>query len=152
MNIKNLKTYGLSLAIIIVLTIFVNVGIATFYPQPDYEDCFFPRSIIEKEDINDKEFEEKQKEAKECDDKNRDVRSFYNRNVFIILSIVGIITIGISLLLTNLPIVSGLMYGGILNILMGIMRYWSNMNEYLRFIVSGIILIILIYIAYKKFK
>jgi|TARA_B100001971_G_scaffold171205_1_gene163467 hypothetical protein len=56
------------------------------------------------------------------------------------------------LFLDNFAVVNGLMFGGILNIFIGIARYWSDMDEYLRFIISGVVLIVLIYIAYKKLK
>ena len=54
----------------------------------------------------------------------------------------------------NVPLIPefGLMLGGLINIVEGVIRYWSQMNEYLRFIILGILLIVLIWISYKKLK
>jgi len=45
---------------------------------------------------------------------------------------------------------SGLMGGGILAIIYGTMRYWSDLPDFGRFIILGITLIILIWLGYKK--
>ena len=181
-KLENMKKYGFLLAIAIVLVVFVNVGVYTFYKPPKYED-FCLGGILEKHyatpirEVKDCKYIEPTEELKnECKDKGdispeydkdgciksyycetcnkefNDEMSVYNRNVFIILSIAGLISIVISLLLNNYAVVNGLMFGGIINIFVGIVRYWSDMDEYLRFIISGIILAILIFIAYKRLK
>ena len=181
-KLENMKKYGFLLANAIVLVVFVNVGVYTFYKPPKYED-FCLGGILEKpyaasiREVKDCKYIEPEEELKnECKDKGdispeydkegciknyycetcnkefRDETSVYNRNVFIILSIAGLASIVISLLLNNYAVVNGLMFGGIINIFVGIVRYWSDMDEYLRFIISGVILIILIFIAYKRLK
>ena len=177
-----MKKYGFLLAIAIVLVIFVNVGVNTFYKPPKYEDFCLggfiekPYAIPAREARDCKYIEPTEELKNECKDKGdistkydedgcikeyycetcnkefRDETSKYNRNVFIILSIAGVLSIIVSLLLHNYAVVNGLMFGGIINILIGIVRYWSDMDEYLRFIISGVILAILIYIAYKKLR
>lgn len=67
--------------------------------------------------------------------------------------IIGVLTILIGLFLKDVAAVYlGLMIGGIVIVLEGIIRYWANMNEYLRFTILGLLLILLIYISYKKLK
>jgi len=69
------------------------------------------------------------------------------------LIIIGVLTILIGLFLKDVAAVYlGLMIGGIVIVLEGIIRYWANMNEYLRFTILGLLLILLIYISYKKLK
>ena len=46
-KLENMKKYGFLLAIAIVLVVFVNVGVYTFYKPPKYED-FCLGGILEK--------------------------------------------------------------------------------------------------------
>jgi len=81
-----------------------------------------------------------------------DVREIYNRNVFIIATIFGLIALIAGIVLKITSISSGLMGGGILLIIYGIIRYWSGLENYGRFTVMGIALAILIWLGYKKLK
>jgi len=80
-------------------------------------------------------------------------RSVYNRNVFIALVVLGAISLGLGFVLTTVSAVSsGLMFGGILSLFIGTVRYWSGMDEYIRLIVLGIVLVSLIVLGYKRLK
>ncbi|MCC7004764.1 hypothetical protein IT397_02495 [Candidatus Nomurabacteria bacterium] len=77
----------------------------------------------------------------------------YNRNVFIILIILGVISLVVGFFLSEITVVSlGLSFGGVLSLIIGSMRYWSDMNDYLRVSVLGVALIALIYLGVKKIK
>lgn len=83
-------------------------------------------------------------------DKNQEQ---YNRNVFVIalvLGIIGLIIGGITLKLESVS--SGIMGGSILTIIYGVMRYWGNAQDFLRFIIMGVALVVLIWLGYKKLK
>ena len=151
MKLDKVKSISLSIAIAIILALFVNVGIATFYDSPDYEECYFPRPVPV-----DGQFEqpikEEQTDSKECRDRNNDLRSVYNRNAFIILVITGTVSLVFGLYLGVSSVASGFLFGGILNLFIGVTRFWSDMDEYLRFIILGITLVVLIWIGYKKLK
>ena len=81
-----------------------------------------------------------------------DVREIYNRNVFIVATIIGIIALIVGIVLKITSVSSGLMGGSILLIIYGIIRYWSGLQNYGRFTVMGIALIVLIWLGYKKLK
>ncbi len=87
-----------------------------------------------------------------CNKEFRDISEVYNRNVFIIATIFGIIALIVGIVLKITSISSGLMGGGILTIIYGIIRYWSGLQNYGRFTVLGIALVILIWLGYKKLK
>ena len=93
--------------------------------------------------------------AKECNFCNKnfdDVRNIYNKYVFIVSGIVGIIAVIIGAIL-HLPSVStGLFGGGVITIIYGTIRYWSELADWARFIIIGIALGVLIYLGYKKFR
>ena len=79
-----------------------------------------------------------------------DVREVYNRNVFIVATGIGIIILIVGFALKITSISSGLMGGGILTIIYGTIRYWTDLPDYGRFIILGLTLAILIWMGYKK--
>jgi hypothetical protein len=88
-----------------------------------------------------------------CAQKHRDDLNVYNRNVFIISGIIGILTIILGLVVLKLVSVSaGLFGGGVLTLIYGTVRYWSELADWARFIILGIALAVLIYLGYKKFN
>ncbi|MBW2976757.1 hypothetical protein KY347_04905 [Candidatus Woesearchaeota archaeon] len=80
------------------------------------------------------------------------VREVYNRNVFIIATIFGLIALITGFFLKVSSVSAGMMGGGILTVFYGIIRYWSGLQNYGRFTVLGIALAILIWLGYKKLK
>mgnify|MGYP001587401584 CR=1 FL=1 len=151
MNLGKVKNISLSVAIAIVLALFVNVGIATFYDAPDYEDCYFPRAVPPEGEYKPPTQEELD-ELKKCENNNRELRSIYNRDVFIVLIVAGLLSLLAGLFLGVSSVASGFLFGGILNLFIGVVRFWTDMDEYLRFIILGITLVILIWVGYKKLK
>ena len=151
MNLDKIKSIALSTAIAIILALFVNVGVATFYKEPKYDECYYPRALKATGEYQEPTPEEAQKE-KECWDRNDALRSFYNRNVFIVLVITGTASLLMGLFMGVSSVASGFLFGGILNLFIGIVRYWSDMDEYIRFILLGVVLALLIWIGYKKLR
>jgi len=162
----DIKQKLIALAIAIVLVAFVSVGIDTFYKEPENK-CYIMEAVPKTlncellEDKNKTEcYYEEQKlrdeesiKNQKCYEEFRPIENLYKRNVFIILTIIGVLTILIGLFLKDVAAVYlGLMIGGIVIILEGIIRYWANMNEYFRFVILGILLILLIWISYKKLR
>jgi len=171
----------LAVAIAIVFVFFVGFGISTFYKTPEYDDFCdegfperYPRPVKLTENCTFFEPDESLKnECKEkgditpkydgngciesyscetCNKEYRDTREIYNRNVFIVATGIGIIVLIIGFALKMASVSSGLMGGGILAIIYGTIRYWSDLPDFGRFIILGITLIILIWLGYKKIK
>lgn len=167
------KKFALSLAIVIVLNVFFNVGIETFYPSPVYED-FCPLSGVEESKTmvsyadqvtcNEAGGQWVQPAGEgalgycdfygDCWEDFDNAMMPYNRNAFVILTILGTVTLLFGLISKALPMAvsNGLLYGGVLSLLIGTMRYWDYMDDYLRFIVSGIALFLLILVGIKRLK
>lgn len=76
----------------------------------------------------------------------------YNRNVFFITSAIGIITIIISLMLALEFVSNGFLAGSIFLILYGTTRYWGFMTNKVKAIMLGLVLALLVWIAYKKLR
>jgi hypothetical protein len=182
----NFKKLILVLGIVIVLNLFFNYGVKTFYDEPQYEnfcteeirsqkydteetceanDGLWNESFgsptrvetIEKEGIPS---EVKRIETEEkgwcdvthtCAEEFKTVNDTYKRNVFIILVFAGIVSIIIGFFINASEAVAlGFSFGGILSLIIGTLRYWSAMQDYLRFIVLGVALIALVWLGIKK--
>lgn len=88
-----------------------------------------------------------------CSKDYRNVRERYNRDVFIITLVLGLISILVGGVVLKLESVSsGVMAGGILTVIYGTLRYWGDMQDVLRWLILGIVLVILVWIGYKKLK
>lgn len=165
------KKFALALSLIIILNVFFNVAIETFYKMPRYENYCAP-TLYSEERADKASCEDAgglwQANAgypKEvgvsgycdvtytCNKTFTDVNSVYSRNVFVILTVLGALTI-VAALFAKLPnaVSSGLLYGGVLSLIIGTIRFWSQMDDYLRFIVTGAVLVILIALGVKKMK
>ena len=172
----------LAIAIAIVFVFFVGFGIATFYESPIYEDYCgdryyekpYPGSLegfgdckyIEPDETLKKECKEKgdiwpkydqngcveNYYCETCDWEFEEENEKYNRVVFIVATIIGLIALISGIALKVPSVSSGLMGGGILTILYGTMRYWFGLPDFARFILLGIALGILIWVGYKKLK
>lgn len=173
-SVDKWKKLALSLSILIVLNVFFNVGIATFYDEPTYED-YCPSKLWSvsyndaasceavggqwSENVDPYHPIEESKPVGYCnatftcqEDYNTAL-GLYNRNVFILLTVLGAVSVIISFYLPiSSAVLHGLMYGGVLSFLVGTMRYWSNMDDYLRFVVTGIVLIVLVGVGVRKVK
>lgn len=88
-----------------------------------------------------------------CGQNYQDERELYERNVFAMLVVIGVGLIVGSFFVAGFEAVAlGLSFGGVLSLIIGTMRYWSSMDDYLRVIVLGFALVALIWLAMKKFK
>lgn len=87
-----------------------------------------------------------------CDFCSRDydeANKNYSKNLFLISLIIGIMVISISVIFIKVSAVSGgLMLGSLFYIIYGTARYWEFMEDILRFVILGMALFILIWLAY----
>ena len=88
-----------------------------------------------------------------CNQTYSDASKIYNRNVFVTLAIFGVALIIGSFFVVMSPAVSiGLSFGGVLSLIVASLRYWSDMNDYVRVTILGLALIVLIGFALKKVR
>ena len=170
----------LIIGIVIVLNLFFGYAIKVIYPEPKFE-AFCPREQVTIQPTNQKECVNKggawqdygypmktapyeavpAKDAPTgycdlnftCQKNFNDAQSVYNRNVFVALTVLGVLSLVAGFFLPNIVAVSlGLSLGGVLSLIIGSTRYWSDMNDYLRVIVLGLALAALIFLGVKKIK
>ena len=165
----DLKNIILGIAIII-LTIFVSFyGINTFYPKPDYDEyCGDIKTLVdiintqEKcEDIGGKwsvyeeiplDFDRPDGYCDRdyyCRQELEDENKLRSRNVFLIALPLGIFIIAFGAFVFGLETVgAGLMGGGVGTLIYGAGAYWPYSENWIRFLISLVGLIVLIWIAY----
>lgn len=176
MNTTTILKWALVAGIVVVLNLFFNYSIFLVYEAPQYEN-FCP-----KEQVNIAPTTQEECVAKggswnvggepvkpslgsqpervtwcdvtfTCQKQFNDAQKMYNRNVFIALVILGAVSLVVSFFIANITAVSlGLSLGGVLSLIVGSMRYWTDMDEYLRVIVLGLALIALIWLGVKKIQ
>lgn len=104
------------------------------------------------------EYQRCQADQQECIESRQVTSDNYKhaRNSFYILIVIAIISIIIGSMFWSMEgIGSGIMGGGVLIVLWSLAYtadYWTTLNKYLKLIAVGIVLILLIYIGYKKLE
>lgn len=77
----------------------------------------------------------------------------YNKDVFIILVVLGIALIIAGIYIRSADAVSiGLSFGGVLSLIIGSARYWSEAGNILKVCILAVALAALIWLGMKKFK
>lgn len=170
-KIDKIKKWSLSVAIVIVLVSFVMIGIQTFYPNPFVgkhcwereeiqgprvaKDCYILSNTTAQENcINEQKIENEQwqKKMNDCQKAQDAVLRTYNRNVSIILLMTGLAALLVSIFILSVSSVSyGFTFGGIVLIFISIIKYWTELQDFMRFIIFGLVLAVLIWLGYKKF-
>lgn len=166
-------------AVIVSIAILINVFLAylvrVFYLEPEYAD-FCKESNVVTQSIDretclsvggqwtEPEMADMSLDGKErlfgycneqftCQKEYEQSESLYNRNLFVVFIVAGVALLLGSSFLTGVKVVSSsLSFGGVFAIIFGSLRYWSDMDDRLRVVVSGIALLALIVIAWKRFK
>lgn len=178
MTNKHLLKWALIIGIVIVLNLFFHFSTKLVYDEPKYDDfCQAKQVNIQPENeescvkaggawsaIPNEKLAVIDNTSKPvvsgycdtnftCQKEFATARDLYNRNIFLVLIGFGLLVLVGGVLLASNEVVSlGLSYGGVLSFIIGTVRYWSAMDDYLRVLALGITLIVLIVMSYKKFK
>ncbi|MGM5482545.1 MAG: hypothetical protein ACQESF_03720, partial [Nanobdellota archaeon] len=88
-----------------------------------------------------------------CRKEYNEAKNAYNKNVFLLAALIGLIGLVIGGIFLKVETVGiGIMGGSILTIIYGVIRYWGEAPDILRFSILGVVLASLIWIGYKKIK
>ena len=171
--------WALIIGIVIVLNLFFNYTISLFYKQPEYNDYFRQQQVVEP--ITNKDeclkvggqwvespvYKDQVQSPTEANlnkannsycnpdftkqQEYNNAEKTYNRNIFIVLAILGVISLAIGAFMTNEIVSLGLSWGGVLSLIIASMRYWSDAGNWLKVLILAIALGVLIWLAIKKF-
>lgn len=177
MNTTNrIGKWSVILGIMIVLNLFFNYALSLAYKSPEYND-FCPMEQVVTMPDNEKACTDKGGQWTDngmygkptpvgileprgycdlqftCRQTFETVNKTYNRNVFVILVLLGAISVFLGNFLgANQVIASGLSLAGVLSFLIASIRYWSSANDLIRVVILAIALGLLFWIAMKKFN
>ncbi len=142
-----IKEILLGIAIAIIFLMFCVFGMKLIYDSPEYED-YCDYNVLNKIDImNDSYYYNQIYE--QCSEEYEIANKAYSKNMFIISLIFGVLVIAGCTIFININSISGgLMFGSLMFIIYGTGRYWNYMDDFMRFIILGVALGVLIYIAY----
>jgi hypothetical protein len=169
--------WALVIGIVVVLNLFLNYSISLFYKEPDYNTFFPQQQVIEP--INTKadclavggQWNANVPTYKNvptdittpqlgnyCDpnftkqQEFNDAQKVYQRNIFIMLVVLGVISLLLGVFLVNEILTLGLSWGGVLSLLIASMRYWSTADNLIKVLILGFALGALIWLSIKKFS
>lgn len=168
MKNKNFLKWFLIIGIAIILNLFFAYAIKVGYPGKDYNEFCPENQLIERIDNADECIEKGgQWDASVFDGETRGVcdqdfqcrknweefRKVYEKNVFIILIILGVTSIVASFLVNINPVLSAsFSFGGVLTFVVASLRYWELAPDWLHLTILGIALASLIWLGVKKFN
>ncbi|MEK6967065.1 MAG: hypothetical protein AABX51_00365 [Nanoarchaeota archaeon] len=177
-----LRKFVLGFAIGIVFVLFVFYGIRTFYEEPDWNKMCAGRDpyAVPLGKVPDQIDQSKcdaimQNENLPCEPQYRmniynstlgcytvscnicqmdfdKAKEKYDSDVFIISIVAGGIALFVGVILGVEAVGSGLMFGGVITIFVGVIRNWGHLGNIVKFLILGIVLAALIFIGYKKLK
>ena len=170
--------WALIIGIVIVLNLFFNYAISLFYKAPDYNSYFPQQQVIEPittkeaclavggqwnengayqnvapapapktvpvmQGFCNQDFTKQQQ--------FNEIQKAYERNVFLMLVVLGVISFIVGAFLVNEILTLGLSWGGALSFLIASVRYWSTADNLIKVLILAIALAVLIWLAVKKF-
>jgi hypothetical protein len=170
MKISKSKRVIFSVAVAFVSVFFFAYAIQAFYPAPQYDDFCKndPRLIYTqynetsciseggtwipyKEPLPDESLGYCDI-VDTCYEEYDAVREPYERNLFFINLGIGIVVFLVAFFLALDSVSTGLMGGGVMMIIYGSIRYWSELSDVWRTLMLGVALAVLIWLGYKKIK
>ncbi len=169
---------AITVGIVIVMNMFFNYAISFVYNEPDYNDYFKPTQIVKEIQNQDEclaiggqwnantypqpvQIDSKMQKDEikgYCDSnytnqKNYDeARKIYDRNVFITLVVLGVLSIVAGAFVTVSVLPVAFSWGGVLSLIIASMRYWNSADKLIKVLILGFALGSLIWLAVKKFN
>lgn len=136
----------------ILLSIFVGVGISTFYPEPQPPETptIYTRANL---DTTSTEFKEQEAAYNEAQKQYSKDVSDYNRNISIIALVAAVLFMSVGMLLSSkLHVLSdGLLLGGVFTLIYSLFRGFISEENTYRFVIVSIGLVIALVLGYVKF-
>ena len=144
------KKFALGFGIAIILPMLVHYGVSTFSPAPKWQDRYdysytqrYTNATPEQKAKIDNERKEKERIWKQRE-------KTFQQHLFIVAVPIGIAAIIIGALASIQAIGTGLMFGGIFTVMDGYCWYWSELQDWMRFLSLLAAFVVLIFIGYRK--
>ena|SRR3989338_4145933 len=143
------KKFGFGFGIAIILPMLVHYGVSTFSPAPKWETSY-TSNYYQYQNATPEEKEKLQIEDNKRQEKYRQHRKTFERHLFYVAAPVGVAAIIVGAGLTVQAVGAGLIFGGIFTLIDGYCWYWSELQDWMRFLSLLMAFIVLIGIGYAK--
>ncbi len=146
------KKFALGFGIAIILPMLVHYGVSTFSPAPKWQDRYnyssyhyqdYAKATPEQKAKMDNERKEKEKIWQQKE-------KIFQQHLFVVAVPVGIAAIILGAIAPIQAIGTGLMFGGIFSLIDGYACYWSELQDWMRFLSLLAAFAVLIFIGYRK--
>ncbi len=146
------KKFGFGFGIAVILPMLVHYGVSTFSPSPKWEDYQENDYYLKYNNATPEEKKVLSLQHDQLEKKYRQHRKMFERNLFFVAVPIGISSIIVGSLFTVQAIGAGLIFGGIFTLVDGYCWYWSELQDWMRFLSLLITFIVLIVVGQLKVK
>ncbi len=144
------KKFALGFGIAIILPMLVHFGVSTFSPRPKWQDYQVEDYYQKYEKATPEGKASLKEESARLGKKRRTDEKRFARHLFFVAVPVGLTAIILGSAAAIQAIGTGLMFGGIFTLVDGYAWYWSQLQDWMRFLSLLAAFIVLIFIGYRK--
>jgi hypothetical protein len=172
---SKVKKWFLAIGIAIIFVMFVNYTASAVFNRPEYEDfckvrdqlilnqtnqqecvanggqwtvtpdAYYPKPVpVDRQGYCDWDFT--------CRKEFEDAQEKYDSRAFILKVIAGFIGLALGVLLAVESVSAGFLLGSVLTLFFATVQYWERFNDIIRVVVLAVVLVILIWIGYRKIR
>jgi hypothetical protein len=140
--------WSLIIGMVVVINLFFNYALSLIYKQPDYNNFCQPVPV----EVPSGSVSAINTQYITCQNNFQTAENNYDRNVFITLVILGALCVALGSFLGGNAVISiALSLAGVLSFIIASMRYWSSADDLIKVIILAIALLVLFWVAFKKF-
>ena len=144
------KKFALGFGIAIILPMLVHYGVSTFSPSPKWQDRYNTYSYQKYQNATPEEKIKLDQERDAATKRWQEKEKIFQRHLFMVAVPIGLAAIIIGAVSIIQAIGTGLMFGGIFTLVDGYCWYWSELQDWMRFLSLLVAFIVLIFIGYRK--
>lgn len=144
------KKFALGFGVAIILPMLVHYGVSTFSPAPKWRDRYEHGNYQQYKNATPEEKARLDRERDAREERWRNQQKTFQRHLFFVAVPLGIAAIIIGAVSTIQAIGTGLMFGGIFTLVDGYCWYWSELQDWMRFVSLLVAFVVLIFIGYRK--
>ncbi|MBU0477962.1 TMEM14 family protein [bacterium] len=145
------KKIALGFGIAVVLPMMVHYGVSTFSPRVKWQDYQIENYSQRYKRATPAEKVKLEKEKSQLTKQRKEHEKRFEKHLFFVAAPIGIAAIIVGSVIAVQSIGTGLIFGGIFTLLNGYCWYWSELQDWMRFLSLLVAFVILIFIGYRKF-
>ncbi len=144
------KKFALGFGIAIILPMLVHYGVSTFSPAPKFQDRYENYSYQKYQNATPEEKIKLDKERDVATKRWQEKEKIFQKHLFFVAVPIGLAAIIIGAVSIIQAIGTGLKFGGIFTLVDGYCWYWSELQDWMRFLSLLAAFVVLLFIGYRK--